>query len=55
MDIFWGVITKLDYIKGSFLFILWPFLKLKVQNGECFLGLPKFQIFYGVLEIPDTF
>ena len=46
--IFWGVITKLDYIKGSFLCILGSFLKVKVQNGGYFLGLLKFQIcFWG--------
>ena len=31
-----------------FLLILWSFLKVKVQNGEYFLGLVKFQIFFGV-------
>ena len=36
--IFFGVITKLDYIKGSFLCILGSFLKVKVQNGGIFLG-----------------
>ena len=36
MEILWiflGVITKLDYIEGSFLCILGSFLKVKVQNG----------------------
>ena len=33
VDIFW-VITKLDYIKGSFC----VFLKGKVENGGYFLG-----------------
>ena len=47
MDIFWGVITKLDYIKRSFLCILGSFLKVKVQNGGIFLGLLKIQIFFG--------
>ena len=28
---------------------------LKVQNEGYFLGLLKFQIFLGVLEIPDIF
>ena len=36
MDIFWGVITKMDYIKGSFLCILRSFLKAMVQNGDIF-------------------
>ena len=31
---FFGVITKLDYISGTFLCILGSFLKVKVQNGE---------------------
>ena len=31
--VFWGVIIKLNYIKGSFLCILGSFLKVKVQNG----------------------
>ena len=48
--IFFGVI-----IKGSFLYILGPFLKVKVQNGGYFWGLLKFQIFFGVLEILDIF
>ena len=36
--IFFGVITKLDYILGSFLCILGSFLKIKVQNGDVFWG-----------------
>ena len=51
--IFFGVITKFDYIKGSFLCILGSFLKVKVQNGGYFFELLKFQIFFGMLEIPD--
>ena len=35
---FWGVITKLNYIKGSFLCILGSFLKVTVQNGGYFWG-----------------
>ena len=54
VDIF-GVITKLNYIEVSFLCILGSFLKVKVQNGGYFLGLVKFQIFFGVREIPDIF
>ena len=38
VDIFFWVITKLDYIYGSFLCILGSFLKVKVQNGGYFLG-----------------
>ena len=55
VDIFGGVITKLDYILGSFLCILGSFLKVKVQNGGYFWGLLKFQIFFRVLKIPDIF
>ena len=47
---FGGVITKLDYIKGSFRCILGSFLKFMVQNGEYFLGLLNFQIFLGYLK-----
>ena len=32
VDIFLGVITKLDYIEGSFLCIVGSLLKVKVQN-----------------------
>ena len=39
----------------SFLCILGSFLKVKVQNVGYFWGLVKFQIFFGVLEIPDIF
>ena len=53
--IFFGITTKLDYIKGSFLCILGSFLNVKVQNGGYFLGLLKFQIFSGVFEIPYNF
>ena len=31
------------------------FFKVKVQNWDIFGGLLKFQIFVGVLEIPDIF
>ena len=53
--IFWGVATKLAYIKVSFLCILGYFFKGKVQNRGYFLRLLKFQDFLGVLEIPDIF
>ena len=36
--IFFGVITKLDYIKGLFLCILWSFLRVIVENGDIFWG-----------------
>ena len=53
MDIFLGVITKLDYISGLFLCILGSFLKVIVQNGDTFLGCQNFKYFFGVLEISD--
>ena len=34
--IFFGVITKLDYIKESLLCILGSFLKVNVRNGDIF-------------------
>ena len=42
--IFYGVITKLDYIKGPFLCILGSVLKVKIQNGGYCFGLLKFEI-----------
>ena len=48
------VITKLDFIWWSFLYILGFFLKINVQNGTIFGGLPKFQILFGgIPDIPD--
>ena len=44
MDIFFGVITILDNIYGSFLCILGSFFKVKVQNGEYIL-VAKISIF----------
>ena len=38
-----------------FMFVHTVFFKVKGQNGRYFLGLLKFQIFFGVLEIPDIF
>ena len=45
------VITKLDYFLGSFIYILGLFLMVKVQNGNIFGGLQKFQIYFGVCLI----
>ena len=50
MDTFFGVITKLDYIKGSFLCILGSFLKVKVQNGGIFTIAKISNIFFGCLK-----
>ena len=38
VGIFGGVVTKLDYLWGSFLNILGLFYKVKVQNGNIFWG-----------------
>ena len=46
---------KIGLVWGSFLCNLGSFFKVKVQNWDIFLGLLKFQIFFGVLEIPDIF
>ena len=50
MDFFWGdgggVVTKLDYIYGSFLCILGSFLKVMIQNGDIFGGLLKFHFLF---------
>ena len=40
---------------SELLCILGSSLKVKEQNWGYFLGLQKFQIFFGVLEIPDIF
>ena len=50
-----GVSQNWTIFRGHFICILGSFLKVKVQNGGYFLGLVKFQIFFGVLEIPDVF
>ena len=52
VDMFFGPSQNWTIFWGSFLCILWYFLKVKVQNGF-FFGSLKFQIFFGVLEIPD--
>ena len=54
MDFFWGSSQNLTISRGTFLCILGSFLKVNVQNGGIF-GSLKFQIFFGVLEIPDIF
>ena len=51
---FWGH-HKIGLYLGVFLCILGVFLMVKVQNGRYFFGLVKFQIFLGVLKIPDIF
>ena len=61
MNIFWGVITKLDFFfffffffflgGGGVLYILGLF-KVKIQNGNIFWAA-KFQIFLDMPDIPD--
>ena len=46
LDVILEFITKLNYIKRLFLFVLGSFLKVKVQNGGYFWGLVKFQILF---------
>ena len=52
MDIFWGH-HNIYLFLGVIFWILGSFLNGKVQNGGYFFGLLKFQIFFGVLDIPD--
>ena len=59
VDIFW-VITKLNYIYGSFLCILGSFLKVKVQNGGFFWAAKNSFLYFfsgggGVLEISEIY
>ena len=53
--IFFGGHHKIGLHFGVIPCILGVFLKVIVQIGDTFLGLLKFQIFFGVLEIPDIF
>ena len=53
VDIFLGSSQNLTIFRG--LCTLGSFLKVNLQNRGYFLGLLKFQIFFGVLEIPDIF
>ena len=55
VDIFGGSSQNWAIFRGHFYAFKFFFLKVKVQNGGHFLGLLKFQIFLGVLEIPDIF
>ena len=54
MDIFGGSSQNWT-IYRLFLCILGSFLKVKVHNWGYFWGLLQFQIYFGVLEIPDIF
>ena len=48
VNIFFGVTTKLDNNLGSFLCILWYFLKVKVENGDIFWVVKSHISFWGV-------
>ena len=48
---FWGSSHNWTIFRGHFR----VFFKVKVQNGGYFFGLLKFQILFGVLEIPVIF
>ena len=45
---------KIRLVSGSLLCILGSFLNVNVQNENIF-AWRKFQIFFGVLDIPDIF
>ena len=54
--IFFGYSQNWTIIRDHFYAFFGSFLKVNVQNGGYFLGLLKFQIFFGgMLEIPDIF
>ena len=45
----------MDYFCGSFLCVLWSFLKVKVQNGDI-LGVAKISNnSFGMPDIPDFY
>ena len=52
VDFFGGSSQKNGLVLGSFLCIIVSFLRYRIG---IFLGLLKFQIFFGVLDIPDNF
>ena len=54
MDIFGGH-DKIGLVLGVFLCISGSFLKVNVQNENIFAWQKKFQIFFGVLDIPKFF
>ena len=51
--IFLGGHHKIRLYLGVISMYFWVFFNVKVQNGGILGGLLKFQIFFGVLEIPD--
>ena len=54
VDIFGGY-HRIGLVLGiiSMYFILRPFLKVNVQNGDIFWVCKNFKYFFGVLDIPD--
>ena len=54
VDNFRGSRQNWTSLRGLFYVFLGSFLKVNVQNENIFAG-QKFQIFFGVLDIPDTF
>ena len=55
LDIYWVSSQNWTMFRDHFYAFYGFFLKVKVQNRGYFLGLLKFQILFGVLEIPDIF
>ena len=53
--IFWVVITKLDYIKWSFLCILGSFLRFGTEWGILFWVAKISNYYFGIFEILDIF
>ena len=54
MDTFWGH-HKIGLYLGVISIHFRVFFKVRVQNWGYFSGSLKFQIFFGVLEIPEFF
>ena len=54
MDIFWGYHKNWTILRGHFYAFLGFFKRTRYRMGV-FLGGAKFQIFLGVLEIPEIF
>ena len=54
VDIFWGSSQTWTIFKGHFNAFLGLFLRSRYRMGDMF-WVAKFQIFFGVLEIPDIF
>ena len=52
--IFFGIITKLNYIKGPFLYFRGLFLRSRYRMGDIY-GAAKISNIFGVLEIPEIY